>query len=47
MMTLEQVQAFLYREARYLDDREWDEVAGLLRPTTSSSGCRPGTTTTS
>lgn len=25
MMTIEQVQAFLYREARLLDDRQWDE----------------------
>jgi benzoate/toluate 1,2-dioxygenase subunit beta len=24
-MTIEQVQAFLYREARLLDDRQWDE----------------------
>ena len=30
-MTIEQVQAFLYREARALDDQEWD-LARLLPP---------------
>ncbi|BDT68402.1 2-halobenzoate 1,2-dioxygenase small subunit [Comamonadaceae bacterium OS-1] len=25
MMTMDQVQAFLYREARLLDDKQWDE----------------------
>lgn len=28
MMTIDQVQAFLYREARLLDDRQWDEWLG-------------------
>jgi len=46
MMTIEQVQAFLYREARLLDDRQWDEwLACYHRP--RNSGCRRGTTTTS
>ena len=34
-LSLEQVQQFLYREARALDDRDWDELARLLR-----AGCR-------
>ena len=32
MMTLEQVQAFLYREARLLDDRQWDEWLACYHP---------------
>ncbi len=31
-MTLEQVQQFLYREARYLDDREFEEWLTLYTP---------------
>jgi benzoate/toluate 1,2-dioxygenase subunit beta len=31
-MTLEQVQAFLYREARLLDDRQWDDWLACYRP---------------
>lgn len=31
-MTLEQVQAFLYREARHLDDRQWDEWLACYHP---------------
>ena len=29
MMTIEQAQAFLYKEARYLDDKDWDNWLGL------------------
>lgn len=32
MMTIEQVQAFLYREARLLDDRQWDEWLTCYHP---------------
>ncbi|GCL62795.1 benzoate 1,2-dioxygenase small subunit [Pseudaquabacterium pictum] len=32
MMTIEQVQAFLYREARLLDDRQWDDWLALYHP---------------
>ena len=32
MMTIEQVQAFLYREARLLDDRQWDEWLACYHP---------------
>ena len=38
-------RAFLYREARYLDDREFDKWLECYAPT-ASSGCRPGMTTT-
>ncbi len=31
-MTMEQVQAFLYREARLLDDRQWDEWLDCYAP---------------
>lgn len=31
-MTFEQVQAFLYREARLLDDRQWDEWLACYHP---------------
>lgn len=31
-MTLEQVQAFLYREARLLDDRQWDDWLACYHP---------------
>ena len=31
-MTIEQVQAFLYREARLLDDRQWDEWLACYAP---------------
>ena len=37
---------FLYREARFLDDKDGMTGSRSMRPT-SSSGCRPGTTTTS
>jgi benzoate/toluate 1,2-dioxygenase beta subunit len=29
MMTIEQAQAFLYKEARYLDDKDWDSWLAL------------------
>ena len=29
MMTIEQAQAFLYKEARYLDDKDWDNWLAL------------------
>ena len=32
MMTIDQVQAFLYREARLLDDRQWDEWLACYHP---------------
>ncbi|WBQ17624.1 benzoate 1,2-dioxygenase small subunit [Sphingobium yanoikuyae] len=32
LLNLEQVKAFLYREARLLDDREWDEWLSLYSP---------------
>jgi benzoate/toluate 1,2-dioxygenase beta subunit len=31
-MTMEQVQAFLYREARLLDDRQWDDWLACYHP---------------
>ncbi len=31
-LTLEQVQAFLYREARLLDDRQWDDWLACYHP---------------
>ena len=31
-MTYEQVRDFLYREARYLDDKQWDEWLELYAP---------------
>ncbi|AWI54594.1 benzoate 1,2-dioxygenase small subunit [Aquabacterium olei] len=31
-MTIEQVQAFLYREARLLDDKQWDEWLTCYHP---------------
>ena len=31
-MTIDQVQAFLYREARLLDDRQWDEWLTCYAP---------------
>lgn len=31
-MTLDQVQAFLYREARLLDDRQWDDWLACYAP---------------
>ncbi len=37
---------FLYREARYLDDKDWDAWLALYART-PVSGCRPGTTATS
>jgi Small subunit of phenylpropionate dioxygenase len=38
--------AFLYREARHLDDREWDEWLAMYAED-CPSGCRPGMTTAS
>ena len=32
MMTIEQVRAFLYREARLLDDRQWDDWLACYHP---------------
>lgn len=32
MMTIEQVQAFLFREARLLDDKQWDEWLACYHP---------------
>lgn len=37
--------AFLYREARLLDDRQWDEWLECYSPKLSS-GCQPGMTMT-
>ena len=34
-MTYEQVRDFLYREARYLDDKQWDEWLELYAPDAS------------
>lgn len=31
-MNIEQVQAFLFREARLLDDKQWDEWLGCYHP---------------
>ena len=31
-MTIDQVAAFLYREARFLDDRQWDAWLGCYAP---------------
>jgi benzoate/toluate 1,2-dioxygenase subunit beta len=31
-ITIEQVQEFLYREARYLDDKDWDKWLALYSP---------------
>lgn len=31
-MTIEEARQFLYREARYLDDREWDQWLALYAP---------------
>ena len=31
-LTIEQAQQFLYREARYLDDKQWDEWLALYAP---------------
>ena len=39
------VRDFLYREARYLDDKQWDEWLELYAAD-ARSGCRPGMTTT-
>ena len=44
--SIEDVRQFLYREARSLDDKDWDDWLASTRRT-RSSGCRPGTTTTS
>ena len=43
-ITYENLLAFLYREARLLDDKQWEEWLQLYAPM-SSSGCRPGTMT--
>ena len=45
IITLQAIEQFLYREARYLDDREFDKWLECYAPT-PSSGCRRGTTTT-
>jgi len=29
-LSVEDVRQFLYREARFLDDKEWGELAGTL-----------------
>ena len=44
-ISVSEVEHFLYREARYLDDR--DSTSGWrATPRTANSGCRRGTTTT-
>ncbi len=38
------IEQFLYREARLLDDREFEQWLECYHPM-PSTGCRPGTTT--
>jgi 3-phenylpropionate/cinnamic acid dioxygenase small subunit len=45
-LSVEEVRQFLYREARFLDDKEWENWLELYAPD-AESGCPPGTTTTS
>lgn len=40
-VTLEQVSQFLFKEARFLDDEQWDEWLACYAPE-ASSGCLPG-----
>ena len=42
----ETARDFLYREARYLDDKDWTAGWNCMPPT-PPSGCRSGTTPTS
>ena len=45
-MSFDEIQAFLYAEARALDDREWDTWLTFYHKD-CRSGCRPGMTRTS
>jgi len=45
-VTIQDIQAFLYREARLLDDEQWDDWLQCYDPG-SASGCPRGTTTAS
>ena len=42
--TLENIAQFLYREARFLDDEQWDDCLNAMRQKLLS-GCQLGTTT--
>ncbi len=42
--TLENIAQFLYREARFLDDEQWDDWLECYAPKLLS-GCQLGTTT--
>jgi benzoate/toluate 1,2-dioxygenase beta subunit len=44
--TLENIAQFLYREARFLDDEQWDEWLSCYSPE-ASFGCLHGMTTIS
>ena len=44
-MTLEKIAQFLYQEARFLDDEQWDDWLTCYAPL-RLSGCQLGMTTT-